>query len=378
MKINFDALFYTALTARVNRHQNSDIKSGNSTANPGENKPDKDSSTGKEKELKNSKIWPATVQFVPNVPGANKMTQEQAEAMRANDLFGNLYSRAEGDMLNVDLEIVGDPTYIQTEEFTLNPQRKEDYLDKSDLRLINNGSLVINDGDLLIKLEFKMPIDIDTETGLIKDDVSLRKTKDEKSVFTGIYRINVIDHVFQNGVFKQKLQLSRMYNDPQSYEKDNNPKPNSERPNSQVAESTVKTIEQPKDQSLTDAAKEKTSDSVLPSPPPLPVPGVPALPQSVQVSTATGAATTTIIGSDKVVTVTSSVTETVSGGGSTTTRAVIDPVTGKTTGLEVVKQAGEQVDRNALAAQAAKLNSDEIERLQKANKNEAPISEGDW
>jgi len=102
------------------------------------------------------------------------------------------------------------------------------------------------------------------------------------------------------------------------------------------------------------------------------------LPQSVQVSTATGAATTTIIGSDKVVTVTSSVTETVSGGGSTTTRAVIDPVTGKTTGFEVVRQEAEQVDRNALAAQADKLNSDEIERLQKANKNEAPISEGDW
>ena len=77
------------------------------------------------------------------LPNFNKMTQEQAEAMRANDLFGNLYSRAQADMLAIDMDIVGDPTYIQEEEFTLNPDRKSDFLDKSDLRLTNNQSFML-------------------------------------------------------------------------------------------------------------------------------------------------------------------------------------------------------------------------------------------
>ena len=124
-------------------------------SNKPEGQPAADSAKTESQMAKHSKTWPATMQFVPNMPGANKMTQEQAEAMRANDLFGNLYSRAQADMLAIDMDIVGDPTYIQEEEFTLNPDRKTDFLDKSDLRLTNNQSLIINDGDLLIKLNFK-------------------------------------------------------------------------------------------------------------------------------------------------------------------------------------------------------------------------------
>ena len=225
-----------------------------------------------------------------------------------------------------------------------------------------------------------MPLDIDTDKGLYKfDDPGLRKSLTDSSVFTGIYRIITIDNMFQNGQFKQKLQLVRLYNDPQTKDKENKTNAAANDPNRQDSGATdlAKPTSSPPSGSTTDASAEKASDGNLPSPPPLPVPGVPALPKQVQVFTASGAATTTIMGSDRIVTVTTNVSETVSGGGSTTTRAVIDPVTGKTTGYEVVKQAAEQVDRNALAAQASKLNSDEIERLQKANKNEAPISEGD-
>ena len=282
------------------------------------------------------------VRVVPTSVAGNDRAAELPEgiAMRANDLFGNLYSRSQADMLAIDMDIVGDPTYIQEEEFTLNPDRKADFLDKADVRLTNNESLIINDGDLLVKLNFKMPLDIDTEKGLYKfDDPALRKSMEDGSVFTGIYRIITIDHMFQNGQFKQKLQLVRIYNDPQTTERDKQNKPAA--PSGQRTEKAGAESEQPMKtpipESTSDATEEQASDSVLPSPPPLPVPGESALPKQVTVSTATGAATTTIVGSDRVVTVTSSVTETVSGGGVTTTRAVIDPATGKTTGFEVVK-----------------------------------------
>ena len=168
-----------------------------------------------------------------------------------------------------------------------------------------------------------------------------------------------------------------MYNDPQSTEKDKkskpDPDPNREKASATDAGTAVTPVQST---SSSDATQEKASDSVLPSPPPLP--SVPELPRLANVTTASGQATTTVVGSDRVVTVSSSVTETVSGGGVTTTKAVIDPVTGEVTGVNVVRQEAQQIDKNKLIAQAEKLNLEEIERLQKENRNESPINEGDW
>jgi GH24 family phage-related lysozyme (muramidase) len=377
LKVSFDALFYTAMSARSQRFQQATIDQAK-TDPP---KVGGDSAPNATIIAKHSKTLPASLQFVPNIMGNNKLTQESVEAIRANDLFGNLYGKSQADMLTLDFDIVGDPCYIQTEEFTLNPDRKDDYLDKTDVRVFDNGSLVINDGDLFVKVEFRLPLDIDTTTGLYKfEDGDLRKSSKDSSFFTGIYKILTIDHTFQGGQFKQKLQTVRVYNDPQTLEKDNQgaPDPNRDGTTGELMgpPAPVSSISQ------TNSNTEAASDAQLPSPDllptPNPLPQVPPLPSVSQVSTASGTATTTISGDGTVTTVTSTVTETVTGGGSTTTTAVYDDK-GNVVGVNKVYEAAQQADRNAVIAKAQTLNIQELENLKKSRVgNESPIQEGDW
>jgi GH24 family phage-related lysozyme (muramidase) len=377
LKVSFDALFYTAMSARSQRFQQATIDQ----AKPDSTTQAADSPPNGTIIAKHSKTLPASLQFVPNIMGNNKLTQESVEAIRANDLFGNLYGKSQADMLTLDFDIVGDPCYIQTEEFTLNPDRKDDYLDKTDVRVFDNGSLVINDGDLFVKVEFRLPLDIDTTTGLYKfEDGDLRKSSKDSSFFTGIYKILTIDHTFQGGQFKQKLQTVRVYNDPQTLAKDNkgDADPNRDGTTGELMgpPAPVSSISQ------TNSNTEAASDAQLPSPAllptPNPLPQVPPLPSLSQVSTASGTATTTISGDGTVTTVTSTVTETVTGGGSTTTTAVYDDK-GNVVGVNKVYEAAQQADRNAVIAKAQTLNIQELENLKKSRVgNESPIQEGDW
>ena len=210
LKINFDTLFFTAVSARVSRLQQSDNAA---SGGPGQESTTKSDAAPTNQILsKQSKVFPASLKFTPNTPGAMKLTQESIEAMRANDLFSNIYGKSSADMLTVDLEIVGDPGYLQQEEFTINPQRSGDMIDETDLRVNKDGSLIMTDQNLLVKLNFKFPLDIDTTTGLYRfTDDDLRKG--DNNTFTGIYKILTIDNTFEHGVFKQKLNMVRVYND---------------------------------------------------------------------------------------------------------------------------------------------------------------------
>ena len=102
------------------------------------------------------------------------------------------------------------------EEFTISPERSFDEVDPADNRVNKDGSLIMTDRNLLVKLHFRFPIDIDTETGLYKFNDPLFRLADTNNTFTGIYRIVMIDNTFEHGVFKQKLKMIRVYNDTDS------------------------------------------------------------------------------------------------------------------------------------------------------------------
>ena len=113
-------------------------------------------------------------------------------------------------MLKVDMTIRGDPAFIQQEDFTVcSPQGR--ILDDTDPRLFRDGSLVVSNGQILVKLTFRFPDDINEETGLL--DFNRDLAKENGSVFTGIYRVLKVENMFERGVFTQKLALIRIYND---------------------------------------------------------------------------------------------------------------------------------------------------------------------
>jgi hypothetical protein len=202
LKINFDTMFYTAITAKPSRLLQEGSRAAAQPQSEGQ------------LPVTPVKALPAQLKFVPNIPGSSNLSQERVEALRAVDLMGNLYSRSQADMLAFDMEIVGDPAYIQQEEFTIFPNTPtSETQNPEDSRLTRDGSLYMNNNNLLVKINFKLPTDIDTEnTGLYKFSVNNTRLEKE-SLFTGIYKILTVDSVFERGVFTQKLNLIRVHND---------------------------------------------------------------------------------------------------------------------------------------------------------------------
>jgi hypothetical protein len=111
------------------------------------------------------------------------------------------------------MTIRGDPGYIQEEDFVYfwDGSRPKD---ENDDRLFQSGSLVINDSQLLAKIQFRFPDDIDTQSGLYTSNRTAEKANG--NLFSGIYIVVKVDSMFEHGSFTQKLDLVKVFNDPRA------------------------------------------------------------------------------------------------------------------------------------------------------------------
>jgi hypothetical protein len=134
-----------------------------------------------------------------------------AEQVAATDLENYVLSRAEGEMIQVDLKILGDPHFIKQDdvfyppEFTADLNEASDTANTPDVRLTPNGSIRTDDGQIFVNLNFRTPTDINEADGLIKfSDENLTR-----SSFSGLYRILTVTNHFKDGQFTQQLTLVR-------------------------------------------------------------------------------------------------------------------------------------------------------------------------
>jgi hypothetical protein len=121
-----------------------------------------------------------------------------------------------GDMLKVELEIVGDPTLIKQDDWLYTPSptmstKYNSWQTMSQWEFANKyGHIRTDAGEAVVSLTINTPIDIDTDwdnTGLV---FPLAGSK--RSLFSGQYYILKVDSKFSNGKFQQTLQLSRYMN----------------------------------------------------------------------------------------------------------------------------------------------------------------------
>jgi len=204
LKIDFNTAFYSFLTAGAYSDSESDRALGAGARPRGKKEA---AGVDRTSELAGKQL------LVPSSKGAIDPTQADQQSLRVNDLFNNIYSSSKADMLAIDMKILGDPSYIQEQEalfdFLLErTQRAEDP------RLFKSGSLVVNDGDLLVNVNFRLANDINTTTGLhtfADDDIGIKGR-----YFSGIYKVLTIKSEFSKGVFTQDLSMVRAYNDEES------------------------------------------------------------------------------------------------------------------------------------------------------------------
>lgn len=136
------------------------------------------------------------------------------------DSFLDSLTHPLADMVNVNLEILGDPAWISQSQFIpLNAKsfargagkasdpdigywrRNRDRIWNSDLRCYNTDV-----AEPIIMLNFRMPTDLNDDTGVYELQA------DQSAEFSGLYRVVQIEHNFTDGKYTNSLSLTRFNN----------------------------------------------------------------------------------------------------------------------------------------------------------------------
>ena len=124
-----------------------------------------------------------------------------AKGLGMASIFDQIIKNPSADLIVVQLDILGDPYWIEQKSVhTNNMSGKSEggsntYLD---------GSVLPDDTEIFIRLNFKVPSDIDDEkdNGLFKID--------DAAFFQGIYKVFLCESRMEGGLFTQSLQMVRM------------------------------------------------------------------------------------------------------------------------------------------------------------------------
>jgi hypothetical protein len=197
LQIDFDMLYYQQLTAFPNAKAQG--STGETIAKPSPN-PD-------------TPVVPLSpepadpLQPLPKVFVANDFrTQTLSGAAAAfgtgsGDLQRDLTSTSRGDMINIQLKIIGDPQLIKQDDLfyaqNIRPPTSQ---------FTPNNSLYYDGGELYVNIIFQSPIDYDESTGLAIPNLG----NYTYNLFNGIYKIITVENNFRQGKFEQTLNLIRL------------------------------------------------------------------------------------------------------------------------------------------------------------------------
>lgn len=130
-----------------------------------------------------------------------------AKQVAASEIESFILSNVEGEMIVVELEIVGDPQFLKQDDIFYPVDLSTNESDSDDPRLTKNGSIRTDNGIIYINLNFRTPIDVDERTGLMEFE-SANLTS---SAFSGLYMLHSVRSSFTQGKFTQVLMLVRAY-----------------------------------------------------------------------------------------------------------------------------------------------------------------------
>ena len=191
-KLNFNNLYFQA---SIPKQANSD-KAGTSNAATASETDEIKRQKGQAAGAQNSPI-PVPPTISDAFAGS---TNGRATPLKADPYYQIAYQVNQAllesvNMITGDLDIIGDPFFLST-------YGMGNYLPKTkDNGITLTGESNFNTGPVVVRINFRNPIDIDETTGLAKFS--------ELTPFSGVYRIIQCRHVFRDGLFKQTLRLLR-------------------------------------------------------------------------------------------------------------------------------------------------------------------------
>jgi len=195
--IDFDTMFYTAITADRAKIQESTVQK-----QPKQDETDDAVAADKPVNVQNKVVVPVSGQ-ADMVNAASP----DSKGVLINDFSKSMLSSSRGDMINIKLKIIGDPELIKQDDVFFNPVNNPDQ--RSDLAVDpKSGSVIYDAGEVFALVQFKTPVDFNPKSGLMEWG------QVETSVFSGMYKIITVDNEFSNGVFTQTLEMIRLFDQP--------------------------------------------------------------------------------------------------------------------------------------------------------------------
>lgn len=200
-QIDFDTLFYTAVTAGAAKWQ-ADL------ATKADQQKDEAQKAALEDPVFAKELVNRQLRLIPEQPTTGGSgAKADVKQVAATDIQASQYSNSRGDMLNLKLKIVGDPELIKQDDIYTNPSQGGYETQINTLGIMkDNGSVPMDNGEVMAKVEFRTILDMDDTKGTPATDPKY----EANSVFSGIYRMLTVDNVFQAGKFEQVVDLIRM------------------------------------------------------------------------------------------------------------------------------------------------------------------------
>ncbi len=223
IEIDFDSLFYTGITA----YQDSKTAVAASYSNPLEDEDNaaRDADPNRPNAKRNLDLPTSYKPRGVNAKGSGQMNRAvKPDATAVSDIADSIYTSSRGDMLNVQLRIIGDPGFIKQDDIYYNPM-SPDYQNtiiskvagenNSETVPINpdTGQILFDQEQVFVQLLIKSAVDIDDATGITNKQIKLSNGRMTDSTFSGVYKVLKVKSDFTKGKFEQTLDLVKMPND---------------------------------------------------------------------------------------------------------------------------------------------------------------------
>jgi hypothetical protein len=192
-RLNFNNLFFQAANPKMGNNDKSDTSSGAGASNDPSVKAPTDGAKNAPKDQNDR---------APALPSEEAgSTNGRGQPIQQNPYYQIAYAAHQAilesvNMLTGEIEILGDPFYLATGGMGNHLPKLKDYA------ITTTGEANFNNGPVVVRINFRNPIDIDETTGL----ATFSKTA---VPFSGVYQVLKCQSTLRDGAFKQKLNIMR-------------------------------------------------------------------------------------------------------------------------------------------------------------------------
>jgi hypothetical protein len=127
------------------------------------------------------------------------------ERNQAADVAATIY--AVGEQIELDLTIYGDPDYIRQDGIFVSNNTANAYILASDDN--PTQGIVFNSGEVYANVNFKIPQDVNLNTGLLNLAFEQGTANYRRNVFSGQYRVLTVANKFDKALFTQQVHMIR-------------------------------------------------------------------------------------------------------------------------------------------------------------------------